>query len=85
MGVHHADLNANNIVFDAQETVYVLDFDRGRIRDVAGGWINAVLQRLLRSLNKLHLKRGLHFTMQDWHALVKAHDQRLQELLARVL
>lgn len=85
VGVHHADLNANNIVFDADDVVHVLDFDRGRVRDVDRSWINAVLNRLLRSLNKLQLRRGLHFTTQDWQVLLKAHDQRLQELLARVL
>ncbi len=85
IGVHHADLNANNIVFDANDAVHVLDFDRGRVREVTNGWVNAVLERLLRSLNKLQVRRGLHFTMQDWQVLRKAHDLRLQELLARVL
>lgn len=84
IGVHHADLNANNIVLDAEDAVYVLDFDRGRVHEGSNDWINAVLERLLRSLNKLHVRRGLHFTMQDWQVLRKAHDQRLQELLARI-
>jgi len=85
IGVHHADLNANNIVIDAGDVVHVLDFDRGRVRQVNNGWIDDVLDRLLRSLNKLQVRRGLHFTLQDWQALRKAHDLRLQELLARVL
>lgn len=84
LGVHHADLNAHNIMFDAADNVYVLDFDRGRLREVENRWINAVLERLLRSLNKLQMRSGLHFTMQDWQVLRHAHDQRLQELLARV-
>ena len=84
IGVHHADLNANNILFDADDQVHVLDFDRGRIRDVQANWINAVLARLLRSLVKLRERRGLHFVELDWQALRKAHDQRLEELLARV-
>jgi len=85
IGAHHVDLNANNIVFDANDVVHVLDFDRGRVREVNNVWIEAVLQRLLRSLHKLQLRRDLHFTMDDWQALRKAHDLRLQELLARVL
>lgn len=85
IGAHHADLNANNIVFDAKDVVHVLDFDRGRVREVGKGWVDAVLDRLLRSLNKLQVQRGLHFTMQDWQTLRKAHDLRLHELLARVL
>ena len=31
-GVHHADLNAHNLLLGDDGTVYVLDFDRGRIR-----------------------------------------------------
>jgi 3-deoxy-D-manno-octulosonic acid kinase len=85
IGAHHADLNANNIVFDGKDVVHVLDFDRGRVREVSKGWVDAVLDRLLRSLNKLQVRRGLHFTQQDWLALRKAHDLRLHELLARVL
>lgn len=82
-GVHHADLNANNIVFDERQTVWVLDLDRGRIRTVESEWINAVLARLLRSLNKLHERRGIHFQMDDWRQLLQAHDVRLNELLVR--
>lgn len=85
IGAHHADLNANNIVFDAKGAVHVLDFDRGRIHEADSNWVNAVLERLLRSLNKLQLRRDLHFTMSDWQSLRKAHDLRLHELLARVL
>jgi len=85
IGAHHADLNANNIVFDDNGIVHVLDFDRGRVRNVQGAWVDVVLDRLLRSVNKLQRRHALHFTMQDWQALRKAHDQRLYELLARVL
>jgi 3-deoxy-D-manno-octulosonic acid kinase len=84
-GAHHADLNANNILLDAHDDVYVLDFDRGRLRSSEGIWIQAVLKRLHRSLDKLTVTRGLHFSDLDWQALVHAHDVRLQELLARVL
>jgi len=80
-GVHHADLNANNIVFDDQQAVWVLDFDRGRIRTVQKAWIDTVLARLLRSLNKLHERHGIHFQLDDWQQLLHAHDVRLSQLL----
>ena len=51
-GVHHADLNAHNLLLGEAETVYVLDFDRGRIRG-RGAWEQTVLQRLRRSLIKV--------------------------------
>ena len=73
-GVQHADLNANNILIDAQEQVWLLDFDRGRIRAMDQQWIDAVLARLLRSLNKLRERKGLQFTETEWLALKAAHD-----------
>ncbi len=51
-GVQHADLNAHNLVLGPQGEVYVLDFDRGRIRS-RGAWERAVLARLQRSLRKV--------------------------------
>lgn len=74
-GVHHADLNAHNIVFDAQQSVHLLDFDRGQIRALNPQWMAAVLARLLRSLYKLQQQRGIHFTAADWQQLKVAHDE----------
>lgn len=51
-GVHHADLNAHNILLGEGGAVYVLDFDRGRVR-ARGAWEQAVLERLRRSLAKV--------------------------------
>jgi 3-deoxy-D-manno-octulosonic acid kinase len=51
-GVHHADLNAHNVLLAASGDVYVLDFDRGRIR-ARGTWERKVLARLRRSLDKV--------------------------------
>jgi 3-deoxy-D-manno-octulosonic acid kinase len=68
-GVHHADLNANNIMLAAHE-VYVLDFDRGRIR-ARGPWEQNVIARLRRSLDKLRLKQPrMNFEERDWQALL---------------
>lgn len=68
-GVHHADLNANNIML-AGEDVYLLDFDRGRVR-ARGRWEQAVIARLRRSLEKLRAKHSsLHFGEEEWTALL---------------
>ncbi|MEO1576703.1 MAG: 3-deoxy-D-manno-octulosonic acid kinase, partial [Pseudomonadota bacterium] len=48
-GAWHADLNANNVLFDRQGHVYLIDFDRGRFRD-GRGWCDGNLARLRRSL-----------------------------------
>jgi hypothetical protein len=39
---------------------------------------------LLRSLNKLHKRRGIRFEQQNFQVLRKAHDQQLRELLERI-
>jgi 3-deoxy-D-manno-octulosonic acid kinase len=68
-GVHHADLNANNIML-AGDAVYLLDFDRGRIR-ARGAWEADVIARLKRSLEKINTKQpNAHFTDADWQALL---------------
>ena len=51
-GLDHADLNAHNILFDADGRGWMIDFDRSRLRIPATAWRQANLQRLLRSLHK---------------------------------
>ena|SRR5688572_5508472 len=51
-GVQHADLNAHNIMLGEMREVWVLDFDRGRLRE-PGHWSAGVLDRLARSLAKI--------------------------------
>jgi 3-deoxy-D-manno-octulosonic acid kinase len=68
-GVHHADMNANNIML-VGDAVYVLDFDRGRIRE-RGPWERDVIARLKRSLVKLQARNpSMHFSERDWKALI---------------
>jgi 3-deoxy-D-manno-octulosonic acid kinase len=77
-GVHHADLNANNIMLAGSE-VYLLDFDRGRIR-ARGGWEADVIARLKRSLDKLKTQQpAVHFATADWNALASSIQPRLRE------
>lgn len=67
-GVHHADLNANNIMLSGAD-VYLLDFDRGRIR-ARGAWESVVIARLKRSLEKLRAPDPqMQFGDSEWRAL----------------
>lgn len=70
-GVQHADLNANNLLLGNEAEVYVLDFDRGRVR-ARGAWEQAVLARLRRSLVKVtrDLPPG-RFGDAEWGALLE--------------
>ncbi len=66
-GVYHADLNANNIMRDTAGTLFVIDFDKGRLRDRRGSWQRDNLLRLRRSLDKLSgLHRPFHYRDSDW-------------------
>jgi len=73
-GVWHADLNAHNILIDAQDKVWIIDFDRGR--DMGASLPQHLrhnnLQRLQRSLEKVAGARGLAL----WHAVARAYASR---------
>jgi 3-deoxy-D-manno-octulosonic acid kinase len=68
-GVHHADLNAHNILLGTDPEVYLLDFDRGAIRN-RGAWEQEVLARLRRSLEKIKGQRArVAFGDEQWEWL----------------
>ncbi|WP_282109694.1 3-deoxy-D-manno-octulosonic acid kinase [Shewanella algicola] len=72
-GVYHADLNAKNILL-AHERFYLIDFDRGEIRQPDNGWQQANLDRLLRSFNKEQTKLpSLAFSQQCWQQLIDGY------------
>ncbi len=72
-GVYHHDLNSDNILRGADGGLYLLDFDRARLRQ-HGGWKQANLARLRRSLDKRkRLGRLKHFEERDWQALLAGY------------
>lgn len=78
-GVHHADLNAHNIMLEhaVAPRVYLLDFDRGRIEG-RGAWEQEVLARLRRSLEKIKAQRSdVAFADEQWDWLMAGYDLRL--------
>jgi 3-deoxy-D-manno-octulosonic acid kinase len=77
-GVHHADLNAHNIMVEhaVAPRVYLLDFDRGRI-EPRGSWEQDVLARLRRSLEKIRTQRhDVVFAQEQWGWLMAGYDLR---------
>ncbi len=74
-GVCHADLNAHNILVNSSGDLFLLDFDRGRIRE-DGQWKRANLQRLKRSLDKISSANPeINFSDADWSRLLDAYAQ----------
>ncbi|GGP96348.1 3-deoxy-D-manno-octulosonic acid kinase [Shewanella ulleungensis] len=72
-GVYHADLNAKNILL-AHDKFYLIDFDRGELRQPNSSWQKANLERLLRSFNKEQSKLpDLAFSSQSWQQLLKGY------------
>lgn len=71
-GVYHADLNAHNILLSPDDSVWIIDFDRGCIRKPALGWQQANLDRLRRSLDKIsELNESSHSHESDWQQLTE--------------
>ncbi len=74
-GLEHADLNAHNILLDARDGVFVIDFDRAVLRTPAANWQHGNLARLRRSLDKLcGLRPGFGFDESGWTALLSGYQ-----------
>lgn len=68
-GVWHADLNARNVLVDANDRFYLIDLDNARLRSV-GKWREANLKRLQRSLEKFRGQQmGFNYLDAHWAAL----------------
>jgi 3-deoxy-D-manno-octulosonic acid kinase len=75
-GVDHGDLNAHNVLLRGDE-VFLVDFDKARLRDRPGIWRDANLARLRRSLDALEDGRTTRrFDDTQWQVLLSAWWQR---------
>ena len=80
-GVQHADLNVENILVDAGNRVWLLDFDRGRLRRPSRRWQQASLARLQRSVAKLGQVVDVGVDAAWWRELHASHDAQLARML----
>lgn len=72
-GACHADFNAYNLQVDADDRLFVLDFDRGRLR-APGPWQQKNLARLQRSLRKISaLDSRIGFRQEHWQRLLEGY------------
>lgn len=75
-GVYHSDLNRRNILIDAQNQVWLIDFDKCDRRP-PGSWTQENLDRLHRSLARAAPQgRPLHWGIDDWRALVAGYQEK---------
>ncbi len=75
--VDHADLNAHNILIDGAAQVFIIDFDKGLERgSMDGGWRQANLARLKRSLYKI-LPNNRMLVDEGWPQLLQAYENEL--------
>ena len=72
--IYHAKLNAQNILLDKTGRIYLIDFDKSGI-DQDKSWQQRILERLHRSLLKLHAQdSGMHFSEADWQSLLAGYN-----------
>ncbi|MEW6995458.1 3-deoxy-D-manno-octulosonic acid kinase [Colwelliaceae bacterium MEBiC 14330] len=78
--IYHHDLNAHNILINNQNRVFLIDFDRGEIRNTEANqsknaaWKQANMQRLQRSFLKEKNKLAqFYFTDENWQTLIKGY------------
>lgn len=78
--IYHHDLNAHNILINNLNQVFLIDFDRGEIRDDEVNqskndvWKQANMQRLQRSFLKEKNKLAqFYFTDKNWQSLMNGY------------
>jgi 3-deoxy-D-manno-octulosonic acid kinase len=80
VGACHADLNVDNVLVDATNTCWLIDFDRGVLRTPAHGWQEANLARLKRSLRKrLGARANGAETVNGWDAMLGVYMESMKE------
>lgn len=73
--VFHSDLNCRNIMLDANDGVWLIDFDKCERRQ-PGPWTQSNLDRLLRSLRKTAtMHTDLNWVEADWADLLAGYGE----------
>ena len=80
-GAFHADLNVDNVLMDTQGRIWLIDFDRGALRQSARRWQQANLARLQRSLRKrVGAAAGRAPISDGWHEMLSAYDTSMKSM-----
>lgn len=77
-GIFHSDLNCRNILIDTSDQIWFIDFDKCEKRE-PGAWMQANLDRLLRSLVKTATRASIvHWSEADWDDFLAGYDTGLE-------
>jgi 3-deoxy-D-manno-octulosonic acid kinase len=78
IGAEHSDLNAENMLFDADGRGYLIDWDKGCLHTGPGAWCNTVLARLRRSLEKMQRHGEMAEFNAGWTRLLAAYHEGMR-------
>lgn len=73
-GIYHSDLNAHNILLSSDQ-VFIIDFDKGCIKNINSKWQQKNMIRLKRSIEKITQKSCDHTLKPQWQALMDAYRE----------
>lgn len=73
--IYHHDLNAHNILIDKADNIFLIDFDRGEVRENnQNTWQQANMARLQRSfLKELNKLPTFHWQHDNWQLLLEGY------------
>lgn len=72
-GIDHPDITAHNILVDAQERTWLVDFDNAVLRP-GRSWQQRGVQRFQRSLRKVAMETGGNFSPAHWQAVISGYQ-----------
>lgn len=76
--MYHADLNINNILFNEDGDVYIIDFDRGELKVPNPQWQQSNIARLKRSFSKEQGRNSVfNWQSNDWETFNALYSQKL--------
>lgn len=77
--IHHSDLNIHNILREKSSgKFWLIDFDKCQIQ-AGEEWKSQNLSRLLRSFKKEQGRLNIHFSEENWQALLAGYLQKTGE------
>lgn len=75
-GVYHADLNINNILFDQEKRVFIIDFDRGRLVQPGHQCLRQNITRLKRSFMKeASRNKPFYWQSEQWDMMIENYNR----------